>query len=336
MRKTFFIGMLIVCILFLSASCAKKPAVPKAGSAKAEDMLALIPKSAIGVLVVDINSAMKTDVAADALSEKSPNYAKYQEFVQKTGVDIKKDVFFLVAAATGDIVSGEQEGVAVINMKHNKDLLLAALKEQAPEIAETDYNGITIYAAQDPKTNKRVAGVFLDDSNIVVGSENAVKSVLDVLQKKTESVLKNDQLAPLIKTSNTSAMLWSAIAIPASAADKVSQNPFLSNLQGIKSVLLSFDYRNKRLLAEIKALGMDEAHNKQLAEMLTGFKAMAALGAEKEPEAAELLNRIAVSSTADHVAINADIPEDLLKKMGEKAKAKVAEKLKIGTDTEKN
>ena len=72
---------------------------------------------------------------------------------------------------------------------------------------------------------------------------------------------------------------------------------------------------------EIKAPGGEAAKNKQLADMLTGFKALGAGAAAKNPDVGELLNRIEVSSGADFVKIAAGLPEDLLQKAHEVGRA---------------
>jgi hypothetical protein len=84
---------------------------------------------------------------------------------------------------------------------------------------------------------------------------------------------------------------------------------------------MSFDYKDKNILAEIKAMSPDEAKNKQMADALNGFKALGAGAAAKEPQLGELLNKIEIGSASDHVKISAIIPEELLQSLGQKMKA---------------
>ncbi len=50
-----------------------------------------------------------------------------------------------------------------------------------------------------------------------------------------------------------------------------SQNPMLGAFSNIRSLLLSFDYKNDALLMEIKAMSPDAAKNKDMADALNGF-----------------------------------------------------------------
>jgi hypothetical protein len=320
MKKFIAVSLSFLFVLFFLASCTTKPAAPKAGSAKAEDMLSLLPKEAMGVIVIDVNSIMKTEAADKAIKENK-DYQKYQEFVQKTGLDPQKDVYFFVGAMLGDFSQKSEDGVGLINLKYNKEKLLAAVQKDRGELAKTEYNGFTIYQAAQTGEKKPFSGAFLDDSNIIIGTDYAVKKVIDVYQKKAENILKNETILVLMKGMNKSAMVWGGFVIPPEAMKQASsQNPMLGAFSEIKSIIMSFDYRNKNILAEIKAMSPDPEKNKQMAAALNGFKALGAGAAAKEPLLGELLNKIEISSEADHVKINASLPEELLRSLSEKVK----------------
>jgi hypothetical protein len=159
-------------------------------------------------------------------------------------------------------------------------------------------------------------GAFLDDSNIVLGSGKAVKAVLDVYQKKSDSMLKSAEMKGLLKAVNTSAVVWGAFVIPQemikSQADK---NPMLKDLVGLTGLTMSFDYANRTLTAEIQGLGGTKEQNKTLAEKLTALKGMGTLMGGQQPVLAELLNTIEISSSAGSVKIYASMPGELLDKV---------------------
>ncbi len=317
--------VLIVLVACFWTSCAKKPAGPQAGAAKAEDMLSLLPKDVRGVMVVDVHRIMEVETVKKAI-EEDENYQKYQEFIQETGVDPQKDIFFFVAAFAGEKDEEKmQEGVALLNMKYNRDLLLAKIKKEGAEVSETVYDGVTVYQGVQAESQKPFSGAFLDDSNIVVGTDAHVKKVIDVYQKKAENVLKNQDISNLIKGMNKSAMAYGTFLIPPGVMKgAASQNPMLSAFESITSIILAFDYKDKTFLAEIKAQSPDAAKNKQIADALNGFKALGAAAASKEPELGELLNRIEIASAADSVKITASIPEETVKSLSQKLKTQKA------------
>jgi len=325
MKKNPAILFAALLLVFGLSSCAKATA-PKAGSAQAADLLSLVPSEAKGVIVIDIRRIMQTDSAAKAIADNE-NKAKYDEFVQTTGIDPQKDVFYFVGAALGDLGQKDMEGVGLVNLKYEKEKLLALLQKERGEISTEEYSGLTVYKAAATGEKKPASGVFLDDSNILFGTDIAVKKVIDVRQKKTDNIWKSDALSSLLKGMNTSALVWGGFAVPPDAMKQASsQNPMLGAFSDIRFLTISFDYKNNNVLAEIRALSPDEAKNKQMADALNGFKALGAGAAAKEPQLGELLNAIEIGSASDHVKISATIPEALIQSLSEKMKVKKTEK----------
>jgi hypothetical protein len=319
MKKHAVIPLVLLLVVFGLSNCAKTTA-PKAGSAQATDLLSLLPSDARGVIVVDVHRILQTPAGAKAIAENK-NKAKYDEFVQASGIDPQKDVFYFVGASMGELGEKDMEGVGLVNLKYDKERLLAVLQKERGEMTTEEYGGLTIYKSTEPAEKKPVSGVFLDESNILFGTDVAVKKVIDVQQKKSDNVWKSESLSTLLKGMNTSAMIWGGISVPPEAMKEASsQNPMLSAFSDIRSVILSFDYRDSNILAEIKAMSPDEAKNKQMADALNGFKALGAGAAAKEPQLGELLSKIEIGSAGDHVKITANIPEALIQSLSQKMK----------------
>ncbi len=325
MKKTLSLFLIIAVSCLLGASCAKKAAAPKAGSAKGEDMVSLFPKDTRGLIVVDVHRIVQTEAVVKALQENEKN-EKYLKFVQETGIDPQKDVFYFAAAMMGDFNQKNQDGAALINLKYDKAKLLEQIQKARGQFTTSDYNGLTVYQVPGGEDKKPFSGVFLDDSNILAGADAAVKKVVDVYQKKAENVWKNEEIASLLKGMNTSAMVWGGLAVPPEVLQQASsQNPMLGAFSDIKSLLLSVDNKDNVLLLDIKALCPDAAKNKNMADTLNGFKALGSGAAAKEPLVGELLSKIEIAAGADSVTISARIPNELIQSLSEKAKAKKAE-----------
>jgi hypothetical protein len=317
MKRITAIGLVVFLALFTFAACKKEAAAPKAGTAKATDMLGLLPVDVQGVFFVDVHKAMSTEFAAKMIQENE-NYEKYQEFVTKSGIDPQKDIYFLAAGLAGPIGGQEQEMAAVVNMKYDKDVVMALIQEkveeEGQELQTEEYDGYTIYKAWEK--GEPGAFAFINDSNIVIGTEMPVKSVLDVMNKKKDNVFKNEKLSALLEKTNKDAMFWGAMLIPAEAMEQAaSSNPMMGALKSINAMALYFDYKDQNLIAEIMAMSPDADSNKQVADALTGIKSFGAMAAGEKPEIGELLNAIEISSGADHVKIYAKIPEELIKKL---------------------
>ena len=265
MKKFAVIGITVIFALCSFTSCEKGLFVSKAGPADAENALKLIPKDVMAVFFVDIHRLMTIEFINNLIKEKesdetSDELTGFQEFKTKTGIDPEKDINFIVGAITGETEKGKEEGVGIINLTYNKDLLLSVIKEELAkekeeehekkaeeeeggeerELIEEEYNGFTIYTVKEEceeeeekeeeyeeeeeehgeKHEKGESFTFLDESNIAVGDANSVKSVIDVLQKKKENVFKNEGFSSLLTKIDKEAMFWGAALIPTDAIDK--------------------------------------------------------------------------------------------------------------------
>ena len=324
MKKTSAIGLACALVLIGLMSCAKTEA-PKAGSAKATDMLSLLPVDAKGAIIVDVHRIMQTEFAKNSIAQ-SKDKAKYEEFIQTTGIDPQQDIFFFVGAVMGEIGQKEPDGAGLLNMKYDQSKILALAQKEGAQLTQEDYNGLTVYKTEAGEEPKPLSFIFLDDSNILLGTDAAVRKVVDVYQKKAENIWKNENISALLKGMNTEAMVWGGFAIPPDTMKEASsQNPMLGAFSDIRSLVLSFDYKDSSLLAEIKAMSPDPEKNKQMSDALNGFKALGAGAAAKEPLWGDLLNRIEISSAPEFVKISASLPEELIKNLGEKMKSKKPE-----------
>jgi Protein of unknown function (DUF3352) len=324
MKKNGVILLALVLLAFGLSSCAKATA-PQAGSAQAKDLLSLLPADSKGVIVIDVGRLMQTAAVTKAIAENEDK-AKYDEFIQTTGIDPQKDVFYFVGATMGELGQKDMEGVGLVNLKYQKEKILALIQKERGELTTEEYSGLTIYKSAATGEKKALSGIFLDESNILFGTDVALKKVVDVRQKKADNVWKSEALSALLKGMNTSALVWGAFSVPQETMKQASsQNPMLGAFSDIRSLIMSFDYKDKNILAEIKAMSPDEAKNKQMADALSGFKALGAGAAAKEPLLGELLNKIVIDAAPDHVKISANIPEELIENLSQKMKVKKAE-----------
>ena len=347
MKKFAVIGITVIFALCSFTSCEKGLLVSKAGPADAENALKLIPEDVMAVFFIDIRRVMTIEFINNLIEEKesddtSDELTDFQEFKARTGIDPEKDINFIVGALTGKTEKGKEEGIGIINLTYNKDLLLSLIREaikeekgddeeeeeekEEHEMIEEEYNGFTIYTVREEceeeeeeeekehgeRHEKGGSFSFLDESNIAVGNENAVKSVIDVLQKKKENIFKNEGFSSLLTKIDKEAILWGAALIPSDAINEViSEKPELIILEAVNAASVSLDYKNKNIIAAIKIMSSDPTKNQELADNLNGYKSMATLIQIQDLNIAEILDRIEITSFPDYVKIYTSFPEDL-------------------------
>lgn len=314
MKRTTMLSLVLGLILIGTIACGTQETA-KAGSAKPEDILKLLPVESQGVFFVDIHRAMQTDLANKMIKEDD-NYEEYMKFVEASGINPEEDIFYVAVGLLSGGLGGKQEGAAVVNLRYDKDKALAMIEEKVEgEIATEDYNGITVYSAE--ADDDEVFFAFLDASNVVIGNSGSVQSCIDVMQKTKDNVFKNEALAGVLDRADKGTIFWGAMLVPKEDMAKAAEgNPQLKPLQNMNALVLNFDHKNAMVTVKIKAEGDDPDANKQIADMLNGLKAMGAMMIPPDkPELNDLLNSVTVSHAADHVMIDASIPDEVLQKL---------------------
>jgi hypothetical protein len=337
--KKAAVGLLTLVLLVMAfAACGKKAGVPVAGTAKAEDMLSLIPKNSQSVFVIDVHRGINIPFVDKAL-KTGDDASKYKEAIDKFGLDPQKDVYFAaigLSQATNAEGKAIPQGAGVINLKYDRAKIVDQIKKENPNFKEDVYEGVTIFTVPEKGDEKPMYGAFLDASNVALGTEAGVKAVIDVMKGKAESALKNVELMKLVKATNKTALLWNVTTFtPEQVKQMTDATPMLASLKALQAATMYVDDKNKGLQVEIKALSPDAAKNKEIADMLTGFKALGAMGSAEKPELGEFLNKIEISSSPDNVKIFIDLPEDLLTKLGQEAEKQVKSKLEAMKPVEK-
>jgi hypothetical protein len=324
MKKAATFGLAVL-LTVLGASCAPQATT---GAAAGEALIKLMPKGTTGVMAIDVRRAMGTEAAKKTLQDPKAK-EKYDEFVKMSGIDPMKDVAYVGIGLTGTMANLKEGGV-IINMKYDQARIRALIKEKAPESTEEAYNGIPVFSNLDgSETEKTTRAAFLDATHIVLGSENGVKAIIDVRQKKAESIGKDPLMASVLKKVDKSGFAWGAFVVPQDMVKKaVASSPQLKVLEGFTAMTMSFDYRLSAFVADIRAHGGTKEQNENLASTLNGFKSLGAMFAAQEPLAGEALNGVEISAGADYTRLSINLPQEVLDKLGKMAESKAGDYIK--------
>jgi len=326
MNKKIWLLVLIPALLLAVPACKKKAA----GQMSSEAILSMVPEGPVMLMAFDFqrfaglnffDKTLKEDWQKNATSAK--DFKDYNEFVQKTGVDLQKDVYTVVAAIYGGFESEHPEFLAVANMKYDEAKLQAVLKEKGVLAAEEPYGGLTLYTLKNDDASKDVRLAFLNKTNILIGSPLPVKKAIDLAAKNGKNVLETAALMKYVDKLDKKSMFWLALgSIPAKMKEAPAGGMMPVDLSKAEAFTAVVDFKNKTLSGELRLISNNEAGNKQIVEMLNGLKALGAMGSAKEPELGQLLNGIQLTASADAIALTFSLPEELMNKLGDKAKDK--------------
>jgi len=328
MKKKLLAMVLVLAVMLLVPACKKKAA----GQMNSEAMLAMVPEGPmmlIGFNLQQLSSLKFFDKMLQEDWQKNPTGGKafkdYQDFKRQTGIDLQKDLYASVLAIYGDFESKNPEIAGILNMKYDEGKLLAVLREKQVILSQEDYRGRAVYALKGEEEGKQkdMRLAFLNKANIAFGSPLSVKKVIDLDLKGGQSVLKSAALMKHVEKLNKNGMFWLAVGnIPDKMKQQTGGGMMPVDLSKAEAFTAFADFRNKTLSGELRLISHNAEGNKQIADMLNGLKSLGAMGAAKEPELGELLNGIQLSSEADHVKLTFSLSEELMDKLGAKAKDK--------------
>jgi hypothetical protein len=238
----------------------------------------------------------------------------YQKKVEAFSLNLKKDVYFVTVAVTGGMKRAAENLVLLANMKYQKDKLIPPGSDKDSSL-ET-YNGIPYFPFIEIKESAIVCLAFLDSSNIAIGSEKAIKKVIDVYTGKIPNILSNKNLKPYLKDIDHNSLTWGILASPTDLLQQeISKNPSLKLWENVRYISSFSDYRNGSYLTEIKIYGHDKEQHKKIAEMLVGIKAMGLGLTGQAPEVGQALDSLEITSTDRYVKVFINLKEELLEKL---------------------
>ena len=331
--KKYFVTLSLVITVLLSALLVLSGCGDKGPSGKAEgeaDLLALLPQNAVGIFFVNFKKfagmGIFDKIIKDSEEKKADRagevFESYQDFIDKTGINPKKDISSLAFAIFGKLgpMAGEPDMVGVIYLNFNKDTILGLLKEKGVQFGEETYNGIAIYRTKDQK-GKEVAFSFINEKIMAGGTPDLVKQVIDISKGAAQNILADAGMKTHLEQLQSGAVFSFIIEIPEEAKKMSGNGMFKMDLSNAEVIRGHMDHSGSGWNGEVVLVSHNEEANKQIASTLNGFKMFGAAGG---PEFAELVGNIKITGTEDSVKITITVSDELL----EKLKAKAEEKAK--------
>ena len=250
-------------VLALGVLLAAGPACNRtSGSGAAKDDLALVPKDADVVLMVNLTQARESPLwkkAMEKLNSEAKSKKEYDDFVKKCSFDPIKEVDSIFLAFPQNVAE-QKEYAVLIKGKFNPETVVNCMKTTAKEkneqISETEYNGMKLYGVDGKQPTFLAA---LGKRGIAIGGKEWIKRIVDLYSGKgqVQSAKENPALVDLIKRTHTSDALWWAGVVPPSLVEKMGNNPQMTPIKSLKSVSGSVDPSKGLNLAAYLDLGSD-------------------------------------------------------------------------------
>lgn len=284
--------------------------------------LRYVPADATVVAYADVRAIMDSELRA-RLKQAMPMHEQgQQEFQQQTGIDIERDIDYVVAAmspkaGTGIDLGAPAGGGLVVARGRFNDTQLEALAREHGGTVE-DYKGKRIVVAptdRDPDAtvqvgHKSMVLAFLEPGLIAVGESAAVKSAIDA-QLNAHSITSNDEMMQLVGDIGAGNNAWAVGRFDVIANQAKLPEQVMGQIPPVKWFAVA-GHVNGGLEGTVRAEARDDQSAENLRDVVRGFLALARLQSQADPRTAGLVDSLQLSGTGKTVALSFTLPAELL------------------------
>jgi hypothetical protein len=290
---------------------------PVAASAVANE-LRYVPASASLVAYADVRSIMDSELRL-RLKQAMPGQEQGQkEFFDHTGIDIERDIDYVVAAMTPG--TGDNGAPLVVARGRFNDTQLEGLiREHGGQVE--DYKGKRLVVATHKVEGEHhgfkpgsLVLAFLEPGLIAIGELGAVKSAIDA-QMSSQSITGNNEMMELVGEIGRSNNAWAVGRFEAIAQQaKLYENlpPQAAAQLNLVKWFAAAGHINGGVTGTLRAEARDDVAAQELRKGIDGLMALARLAGGADPKAAAMLQSLQLSGTGKSVVLSFTVPAELL------------------------
>jgi hypothetical protein len=297
-----------------------------------------IPRDASVIAFANVHEIMNSELRQKLHRALPMQENGQQELQNQTGINLETDVNTVVACMSPDGVD-RGAGMVLARGLFDETKIEALMREHGAHV-ET-YNGKRVVVA-DPQdvrqddpgdkplnplhTRPSISLSFIEPGLAAIGSTRLIKSAIDLHnsgnnpQAGLESVTGNDELMNLVKSLDNS-NAWAVGRFDALRAQSHLPATVLGQIPAI-SWFAASAHINGGLRGTLRAETRDDESAKNLRDVVTGFLALAKMGAGAKPELQAMMQSLELAGTGRTVSLSFAVPAELFDVIGAAAAQK--------------
>lgn len=295
--------------------------------------LAYVPADAAVVAYADVRSIMDSELRQRFKQTVGIPEQGRQEFLEKTGIDLERDVDYIVAAMTPG--TGHPTGLIVARGRFDVGLLETFARQHGADVQ--DYKGkrlLTIKhdareesspARQDDGTPVRThqlhakTGVvaFLEPGLVAVGDLSAVQRSIDA-QMSAQSITSNNEIMDLVKDIERSNNAWAVGRFDLIASQAKLPDQIARQIPPVKWFAAA-GHINGGVSGQIRAEANDDKAGEHLRGVINGVVSLAKLQGQNDAKVSPLVQSLEMSGSGKSVQLSFVLPAEIFELIAEKA-----------------
>ena len=275
--------------------------------------LSYVPADAAVVAYANVREVMDSQLR-QRLKIVLPQEQGQAEFQRETGIDIEKDIDYVVAAMTSsDPAAKEPNGLVVARGRFDVTTLESLARQHGGVVEE--YKGKRLIKASpvhdDAGTGDHghpIMLAFLEPGLVGIGSEAAIKTAIDA-QLSAHSITSNNEMMELIADIDTGNNAWAVGRFDAIASQAKLPTEIASKLPAVKT-FAAMTHIDGGVTGSLRAETKDDASAENLRQVVQGLLALGRM--TNDPKATALLNSLQLSGTGKTVKLSFSVPSEVL------------------------
>ena len=285
--------------------------------------LAYVPAESAVVAFANVREVMDSQLR-QRLKAVMPQEQGQKEFYAQTGIDIERDIDYIIAAATQiPAANGSSDPGGLVIARGNFDAkILEDLAVQHGGVSE-DYKGKKLVKATRVKAetqleasssetvarpHEAVVLAFLEYRLVAIGSEAAVKSAIDA-QLTAHSITSNNEMMELIADIDQGNNAWAVGRFDAIASQARLPAEIASKLPAIKT-FAAMTHIDGGITGMLRAETRDDESANNLRQVVQGLLALGRM--TNDAKATALMNSLQLSGSGKTVSLSFAVPSELL------------------------
>ncbi len=280
--------------------------------------LAYVPADATVVAYADVRSIMDSELRQKIKAAVPDIPDGQEEFKARTGIDIERDLDYIVAAMTS--LPGDNQmpnGLVVARGQFNP----GTLQQLAIDHGGTreEYRGKTLITSPADASGNQVTLAFLEFGLVAVGKASVVKHAIDS-QMSAQSITGNDEMMNLVRDIAAQNNAWAVGRFDVLTSQANLPSEISSRIPPVKWFAAA-GHINGGVSGTLRAEARDEQSAQQLRDVVRGFLALAQMQGQNDPKLSALAQSLQLSGDGTTVALSFTVPAEFMELIAPKAPA---------------
>jgi len=268
--------------------------------------LRYVPADSAVVAYADVRYIMGSDLRT-RLKAAMPMHEKGQEeFQAQTGIDIERDIDYIVASAAGP--NPDAGGLIVARGRFNDTQLEGLALQHGGQVE--DYKGKRVVNSPTREGHSQVTLAFLEPGLVAIGTKATVQRAIDA-QLSSHSITSNEEMMQLVGDISSNSNAWAVGRFDTIAQQAKLPAELASKMPPIKWFAAS-GHVNGGISGTLRAEALDDESAELLRRSVSGMLALGEMLGKSDPKAAALINSLQLSGSGKTVAVSFQIPAELL------------------------